>query len=317
MINTILVPLDGSPLAERALPHAEAIATATGARIALIRAVQEQSFLGKDKPAARVTAMAEAEAYLTEIAALLMTRGFTVDTSVGYGDTSTTILAEAEDREANLIVMATHGRGGLGRLRYGSVAEAVLRRTEAPLLLVRAWGGERQATPFGVRPRLLVPLDGTAFSEEALLVATRLALALGGELILLHAVSPFEQVFMPESILANFPEQEAARGVEARAYLEQLVAGGATGGCQTTIEVRLDVPTLAIEEAARDHSADLVIMATHGRSALGRLALGSVADAVLQYSRAPLLLVRPRQSTANGEHAEAPIDRTARASVKD
>jgi nucleotide-binding universal stress UspA family protein len=317
MINTILVPLDGSPLAERALPHAEAIATATGARIALIRAVQEQTFLAIEKPAARVTAMAEAEAYLTEIADRLIARGFTVDTGVVHDGAATAILAEAERREANLIAMATHGRGGFGRLRYGSVAEAVLRRTETPLLLVRAWSVERQAAPFAVRPRLLVPLDGTAFAEEALLVATRLALALGGELILLHAVSPFEQVFMPEAILANFPDEEAARGAEAREYLEQLVARGATGGCQTTIDVRLDVPTLAIEEAARDHTADLVVMATHGRTALGRLALGNVADAVLQYSRVPLLLVRPRRGTASGEHVEAPSATPDWAAVQD
>lgn len=317
MINTILVPLDGSPLAERALPHAEALATATGARIALIRAAHQQTFLGVDTPAERMTAMAEAEAYLTEIADRLIARGFIVDTGVVYGGASEAILAEAERREADLIAMATHGRGGFGRLRYGSVAEAVLRRTETPLLLIRAWGGERQTTPFGVRPRLLVPLDGTAFAEEALCVATRLALALGGELILLHAVSPFDQVFMPEAILANFPEEEAARGTEAREYLEQLVARGATGGCQSTIDVRLDVPTLAIEEAARDHAADLVIMATHGRTALGRLALGSVADAVLQYSRVPLLLVRPRRGTASGEHVETSIATPDWASVQE
>jgi nucleotide-binding universal stress UspA family protein len=82
MVNTILVPLDGSPLAERALPHAEALATATGARLALIRAVQHQAFLGVDTPAERVTAMAEAEAYLTELADLLIGRGFIVDTGV-------------------------------------------------------------------------------------------------------------------------------------------------------------------------------------------------------------------------------------------
>jgi len=139
-----------------------------------------------------------------------------------------------------------------------------------------------------------------------LLVAAKLALALGGEMILLHAVSPFEQVFMPEAILANFPEQAAAQGVEARECPEQLAARGATGGCQTTIDVRLDVPTLAIEEAARDRAADLVVMATHGRTALGRLALGSIADAVLQYSRVPLQLVRPCRGTTIGEHAAIP-----------
>ena len=130
-------------------------------------------------------------------------------------------------------------------------------------------------------------------------------MALGGELVLLHAVSPFEQAFMPEALLANFPAQEAARGEAARTYLHNLVARSATGGCQTHFDVRLDVPTLAIEEAARDHAAALVVMATHGRTALGRLVLGSVADAVLKHSRVPLLLVRPRR-LAGSEEAVTP-----------
>lgn len=75
--------------------------------------------------------MAEAEAYLTELAALLIARGFTVDTAVVYDGAAAAILDEAKGREVDLIVMATHGRGGFGRLRYGSVAEAVLRRAEA------------------------------------------------------------------------------------------------------------------------------------------------------------------------------------------
>lgn len=294
MFTTILVPLDGSPLAERALPHAEVIARATNARIALVRAAQEFALPGVDATPGRVKVMAEAEDYLTAIAERLIAAGLTVDTGVVNDNPTATILSEAEIRPADLIVMATHGRGGLGRLVYGSVAEAVLRRTTVPLLLVRAWGEESQAAPFADRPRLLVPLDGSAFAEEALPVAAKLGAALGGELVLLHAVSPFEQAFMPEALLANFPKEEAARGEEARSYLHNLVARSAIGGCQAHFDVRLDVPTLAIEEAVRDHQASLVVMATHGRTALGRFVMGGIADAVLKHSRVPLLLVRPR-----------------------
>jgi nucleotide-binding universal stress UspA family protein len=298
MFTTILVPLDGSPIAERALPHATALARATGARLALIRAAQEHTVLGLNGPMARVSAMEEAESYLATVAARLRGEGFSVDTGVFHGGATEAIPAEAEIREANLIVMATHGWGGLGRLHYGNVAETILRRTTVPILLVRAWARESRHDPFVGQPRVLVPLDGSPFAEAALPVAAQLSRALGGELVLLHAVSPFEQVFMPETALADFPAREEARGKEARTYLHALASAGTAGDGPISFDVRLDVPTLAIEDAAREHRAALVVMATHGRTALGRLALGSVADAVLQHSRVPLLLVRPRHRTA-------------------
>ena len=295
MFNTILVPLDGSVLAERALPHAQALARATGARLALIRAAEEVAPLGVSAPRKRVAAMAEAEAYVTAVAARLLADGFAVDTGVVHEGAADAIADEAERRGAGLIAMATHGRGGLGRLVFGSGAETVLRRAATPLLLVRAWGDAPEIAPLGARPRLLVPLDGSAFAEAALPVAAGLAGELGGDLVLLHAVSPFDQAFMPAVSLANFPADQAARGEEARGYLRGIVARGGTGACEALLDVRFDVPTLAIEEAVRDHRADLVVMATHGRTAVGRLVLGGVADAVLRHSRVPLLLVRPRQ----------------------
>ena len=235
----------------------------------------------------------ESEDYLREQAAQLTARGFAVDTRLSYGGAAERILEESAAREAALIVMATHGRGGLGRLVFGGVAEAVLRRTTIPLLLVRAWADEAVPPPLAAQPRFLVPLDGSAFAEEALPVAVNLAQSLGGALVLLHAVSPFEAVPFGEYAPVPYPDTTAEREEAARRYLQDLVVRSATGGCAVQLDIRLDAPTVAIAEAAREHDVALVVMATHGRGALGRLALGSVADATLRHTRAPLLLIRP------------------------
>ena len=156
-----------------------------------------------------------------------------------------------------------------------------------------------------------MPLDGSPFAEEALPIAANLAMALGGELVLLHAVSPIEPVIFPELAYPVWPESREARVAAGRAYLHELVARSATGGCQVHFDVRIDVPTLAIAEAARDHDAALVVMATHGRGALGRLALGGVAHATMTHTRVPLLLVRPRRLV--GDHGAASATTAARA----
>lgn len=304
MPKTILVPLDGSPLAERALPYAETIARQMHAPLLLVR------MLALPTSAAALAMptgdfLPEAEAYLETQAARLIAHGISTDTRVLYADAAEGILQEAESQGADLIVMATHGRTGLGRLVFGSVAEQILRRTKTPLLLVRAWEDGVPPPPIAAHPRVLVPLDGSPFAEEALPVAVRLAMALGGALVLLHAVSPIETVIAPELGYPAWPESPETRLAAGREYLHNLVARSATGGCQVHFDVRLDVPTLAITEAARDHEAALVVMATHGRGALGRLALGGVAYATLTHTRVPLLLVRP-QRLAHDPAAAAP-----------
>lgn len=300
MQKTILVPLDGSPLAERALPAALVLVRTLALPTSSATAIGSG---GQSSP--------EAEAYLGGHADRLTARGIDTDTRVIYGDAAEGILQEATSREATLIVMATHGRTGLGRLVYGSVAEAVLRRTTTPLLLVRAWEEGTEPPPLAAHPRILVPLDGSPFAEEALPIAANLAMALGGELVLLHAVSPIEPVIYPELAYIPWPEGREERLVAGREYLHELVARSATGGCQVHFDVRLDVPTLAIAEAARDHGAALVAMATHGRGALGRLALGGIAHATLTHTRVPLLLVRPQRLPTEGGTADTARHRRA------
>ena len=136
MFNKILVPLDGSTLAEAALWRA--VELADGGTLSLLRAAEAHSLPGADMIDAQVTAVREAEEYLAPVARRLADRGLKkVETHVWYGPAAAAIV-EAAEKKADMIVMSTHGRSGLGRLILGSVAESVLRGTRTPILVVRA-----------------------------------------------------------------------------------------------------------------------------------------------------------------------------------
>src|SRR5690242_17726242 len=136
MIRTILVPLDRSPFGERALPFAECLARTLAARLVLVEAVNVHVVPGADPTAAQVQAMEEAGRYLRGIAGRIRETGLDVDIATPYGAAVQEILDEISIRDADLVVMATHGRSGLGRWVYGSVAEGVLHQSPVPVLLL-------------------------------------------------------------------------------------------------------------------------------------------------------------------------------------
>lgn len=145
----ILVPLDGSPLAELALSPALRVAD-EGSTLVLVRAAEAHSLPGVDPTLAQVEVVREAEAFLADAAARARRLGFTkVETSVWYGPPSWAIVEAAQSRRVDLIVMSSHGRSGLGRLVLGSVAESVLRSTRIPVFLVRAEGAPVEPPPSG------------------------------------------------------------------------------------------------------------------------------------------------------------------------
>ena len=138
-LNKILVPLDGSTLAESAIAKAVEVAGGRPVTLMLLRAAEAHTLPGMDPTEAQVEVVREAEEYLATVAAGLKGQGIkAVETSVWYGPAAAAILDAARLRKADMIVMSTHGRSGLGRLILGSVAESVLRGTTTPILLLRA-----------------------------------------------------------------------------------------------------------------------------------------------------------------------------------
>lgn len=138
-LGKILVPLDGSALAEAVLPRVADLAQSSGAAVLLLRAVETHTLPAVDPTQAQIRVVKEGEEYVTEVAERVKAQGVKdVTTSVWYGPAAYAIVEGARLYKADVIAMTTHGRSGLGRLILGSVAESVLRGTTTPILLVRA-----------------------------------------------------------------------------------------------------------------------------------------------------------------------------------
>jgi nucleotide-binding universal stress UspA family protein len=150
-LSAIVVPLDGSQLAEGAVARAAELAAESGARLILLRAVEASPMLGTDRVEAEVRLVREAEEYLAGVSARAGAKGArSVSTSVWYGAAPWAIAEAARLYQADLIVMTSHGRSGLGRLFLGSVAETVLRSTRTPILLLRDIAAPVEARPAGL-----------------------------------------------------------------------------------------------------------------------------------------------------------------------
>lgn len=307
MLKTVLVPLDGSRLAEGALPIATTLAQALHGQLLLVQAVRASGLAGSSLAELQARLTADALAYLEPLAAQLRDQGLTVHTSASPELAEDGILAEAEARDADLIVMTTHGRSGLGRWLYGSVAESVLARSPIPVLLVRA--ARDVAPPLAASPRILVPLDGSFFAEAALPPAVELARALHATLVLLRVVlaGPVRQAGRATGREA-VAEPSDSSVAHAASYLAAQAEALRREGLTVVTAQRLGSPAAAIlEEAA---TAALIVMSTHGRTGLPRLLAGSVALTVLRQTVTPILLVRPHG--LNGEMPPIEIFETSR-----
>ena len=297
MLRTILVPVDGSALAWRAVPYATRLARAARARLILLHATSPG---GPEQPSPfELTAMADG----------LRQSGISVEAvvyRVYHDDMARAICDAARERAADLIVMSTHGRGGLGRWLYGSVADAVLRQAEVPVLLVSATCDH--SWPTNRPPRLLVPLDGSEIAVGALKPAAELAGSLRAELLLLRVIDSAAYPYLwSDASTWKDPEPDTA---EARQQLEQLAEPLRAIGRTVEVLTVFGSPTAVIASVADERGVDLIAMATHGRGGLARLVLGSVATATLQRASVPLLAVRPVAVRQAAERAEALVAAT-------
>jgi nucleotide-binding universal stress UspA family protein len=297
----IVLPLDGSDLAEQAAPTAAALARKAGAELHLVHVhvpVPRDPIYVEGLPVIdeqmRSRRRDHEQAYLDRARARLA-----VDTSgltrVIDGTPAAALAAFAEECGAQLIVLTTHGRGGLERAWLGSVAGELIRVSTVPVLVLRP-------EPVKSPPRLgrfLVPLDGSPLAEGILDPAMRMArLEPDAEIVLLQVVPPIlPAIVVPEVLMvpaAPSEEVERARRAAAAEYLDGVAARvrSAGLGVRTRVEPSASVAA-AVMSVAGDERADLVALSTHGRSGIARLALGSVADKIVRAITIPVLLFRP------------------------
>ncbi len=303
MYHDILVPFDGSPFSARALPIATALARRTQATMHLVMVHDPSSFIPFVAGEIAVPVYdaelvnerrVEDQRLLDAEAALLSAQGITIVARLLEGTTVEALLEYGREVGADLTVMTTHGRSGFSRLRLGSVATAYLTRTVAPVLLVRGGGSEDLPTvPSGT---LLCPLDGSDMSERILPHAGAFAQALGLTLALFSVSVPRAMPMSPfgTELLAD-PDALSAEEHGRESYLEQMLSQ-CPPGTTTNAVSDLAVGRAILDEAVRS-GAGAVAMATHGRTGLVRLMLGSVADEVVRHTALPVLIYRPDDST--------------------
>jgi len=298
MYHRILVPLDTSELAEVALPYAEQMAGRLGSEITLMSV----SHSAGEKEQRVFRSYIEGTVEVTkERAKRYLQKPTGQDVKVQYailvGNPAEEIVDYADRENIDVIVMATHGRSGIGRWALGSVADKVLRATERPVVLIRAKGArpDMLVVEKGAFKRVLVPLDGSKESEAVIPYIEELASMLGAEVTLLQVLAIVYHVYVSGDAPAQVPyteEEMKPLKASAESYLEKVGSGLKGKGVTTKCQVRVGAAGHEIIKLADEIGADIVAMSTHGRSGVGRLVFGSVAEKVVRTGNTPVLLVR-------------------------
>lgn len=305
MYRNLLVPLDGSPFSEYALAFASSIAQRSGAALHLahVHALNDPIYiegmpvidadlhtLGRDHE----------RAYLAHVRDRLLPTANLSITCANLDNDSTiagTLARYVVANQIDLVVMTTHGRGGLARAWLGSVADALVRCSPVPLLLLRPGESLPNTTQPALFQRLLIPLDGSALSEQILEPALELGGLAQAEYTLLRVAEPFVLTsYAPLAQASRIDEQLTQEELaEARQYIKR-VAERLHGEGRTihTRALLAEQPAVAILDEAHRQEIDLIAMSTHGRSGLARLLIGSVADKVLRGAMLPMLIARPQ-----------------------
>lgn len=280
----VLAPLDGSEQSRSALPYAEALAS-PGSEIILLTVV----------PASGALPPPDGEEplpdFLEDAAGALRAAGFTVETRVLAGDPAGHIVEAAANDGADMIVMASHGRGVLGRLLHGSVADRVAREATVPVMVVRA--AQQQPGPVAIA-RLVLPLDGSPLAEQSIPVATALAKRLAIPLILVRAVNMADlmppAIGMGEAIpFQIYDETEEEMNKEATSYLDAQAEKLRQEGLTVTTKVLSGPAASAISDVTQ--ASDVVVLCSHERTGFTRWLMGSVAEELVRDDDCPVILV--------------------------
>ena len=311
MYSKVIVPLDESELSEQALPYAELMAASLSAPLELVQAYDflTPGFPTQPSPPQALSrlqgdARRRAAAFLEPVRQRMEAAGLDVSMTAQHGQAADIIAVQAGFDPDALVVMSTHGRGGISRWAMGSVTDRVLHTIPNPMLIVRSTV-TGPASPVTALKSVIVPLDGSALSERAIPHAVILAATLSARITVLR-ITPTREYYRrqltgvaPElGDIPDFdpgsPEALVAEDAEdATEYLNDInsrMAIDHAHGVSNEHILSENVAQTIIERAAAEPS--LVVMTTHGRSGVGRLVLGSVTDRVIRHSNAPVLVIR-------------------------
>jgi nucleotide-binding universal stress UspA family protein len=302
MFEHILIPLDGSSLAECVLPHGLAIAKALGARATVLQVVEQAedaARMGAIDPLEWHYSEAQAGAYLQEVAERLRMAGLPATQTLLQGDAAERVIDYAQAERADLILLSSHGRSGLSGWNVSSVVQKILARAYLSMLLVPAYRPATTEITALRYERILVPLDGSARAECVLPVAGALAAHHASQVFLAHVV---HRPDLPRRAPLSREDLDLANAltdrnrIEASRYLEEV-----RSRLSVPAEIRLRVEehvSAALQQLALEERVDLVLLSAHGYSGETRWAYGSLAASFILHGSTPLLIVQdlPRQA---------------------
>jgi nucleotide-binding universal stress UspA family protein len=296
-----LVPLDGSRLAESVLLVVQYVASRFHAQVTLLHIVEQHppAVIHGER---HLTGVAQAQAYLEEIAIRLRSPDVPVEIHVHQekeDNVAHSIVQHSQELNADLVIMCTHGHGGLRELLFGSKAQQALQQGTRSILLLFPREDD-SVLPFKLK-RILVPLDGTTAHEPALPMAITIARTFGAELHLMLVI-PTLATLSGEQVVSSLLLPSTTRAIldlsqqDAVDYLEQAIARCHAEGVVAHAEVPRGNIVPVVLGLAERLNVDLIVLASHGRTGLDALFTGSVASRIAGRRIRPLLLVRAGQS---------------------
>lgn len=295
MFKHILVPLDGSALAESVLPTAVSLSTTLKAAITLFHAIEHNAPEEVHK-ARHLTSSEEADDYLQAVARRNFA-GAMVDWHVHTDevkDVASSIAAHAEEHKSDMILMCAHGHGGLRTVLFGSIAQRVIARGETPVLLLRP--GSSSIPEILAFHKIILPLDSESAHDVVFQYAKSLAMAFKSEIAMLTVIPTLgtlkgEQAatssLLPGTTTALLDIEEQTAGEHLQMHVDELQ----DAGFSATAEIVRGDPASEIVSAAERLNADLMVLATHRKAGMDAFWAGSVAPEIARKTKLPLLLI--------------------------
>ncbi len=299
MFDPILVPLDGSSLAECVLPHTRAIARTFDARVNLVRVLDRSQLPETSQLFDLVNWQIEktgAKLYLEKTAAGMSKDGLRIDTAVIEGLVAESIAEYAQNQKSKLIILSSHGRSGFSRWGISSVAQKIIFSAPTSVLIIRANETPCEDEKEQLYSRILVPLDGSRRAENVLPMVSLFARNHPARVHVVHVVKTPEmarQLPMTEEDKELSDKLVARNRDEANKYLEQVRQHSPLDGIEVeTHLITSDNPPVALHQLAEQEQIDLVALSAHGYSGNSVWPYGSMVSNFILYSTAPLLIVQ-------------------------
>ena len=296
MYTRIVIPLDGSPVAEQVLPYARFLAKNLALPVSLLQVIDPDALALLANPAqgryvdtVLDDLARDGRAYLETIAQSIARTS--VQCQIGKGKAEEVLIDHAAADKDSLMIMATHGRSGIQRWLLGSVADKVLHGTTNHVLLVRATE-QGKSSGEAVLKTVIVPLDGSPLAEQVLPHVADLAKRLGLQIILTRAYA-LPSAVAPDAYGTYTEELINQLETDTRAYLTAKVEGLKQAGIKDITTVPdFGYGAEEIIKIARQTPDNFIAMCSHGRSGIRRWVLGSVTERVVQHSGDPVLIIR-------------------------